>query len=138
MKVAQLSIQLWQCCDQDLEAELFKDVQDIGGTNERSLLDSIKKLAVISIAASVRRAEFLALHQDHGQPVRSFAARVKGKAQTCAFHKNCSQCDHPVDYTDEMVKYVIISGIADEEIKKEVLGIPDNFFISRNAKFNRM
>ena len=116
---------MWQCCDQDLEAELFKDVQDIGGTNERSLLDSIKKLAVISIAASVRRAEFLALHQDHGQPVRSFAARVKGKAQTCAFHKNCSQCDHPVDYTDEMVKYVIISGIADEEIKKEVLGIPD-------------
>ena len=115
---------MWQCCEHDLEAELFKDVQDIGNTTEKSLLDSIKKLAVISIAASVRRAEFLALHQDHGQPVRSFATKVKGKAQTCAFHKNCNQCNQPVD-TDEMVKYVILSGIADEDIKKEVLGIPD-------------
>ena len=39
--------------------------------------------------------------------------------------KNCNQCNQPVDYTDEMVKYVILSGISDEDIKKEVLGIPD-------------
>jgi len=120
-----MTTHLWQCCDPDLEAELFKDVQDIARTTEAELLDSIKKLAVISIAASVRRAEFLALHQDHGQPIRSFAAKVKGKAQTCAFNKDCSHCHHSVDYTDEMVKYVVISGISDEDIKKEVLGISD-------------
>ena len=121
----QITTHLWQCCDPDLETELFKDVQDIATTTETQLLNSIKKLAVISIAASTRRAEFLALHQDHGQPIRSFAAKVKGKAQTCAFKKDCNNCEHSVDYTDEMVKYVVISGIADEEIKKEVLGIPD-------------
>ena len=121
----QVTTHLWQCCDPDLEAELFKDVQDIATITEADLLNSIKRLAVISIAASVRRAEFLSLHQDHGQPIRSFAAKVKGKAQTCAFHKDCSNCFQPVDYTDEMVKYVVISGIVDEDIKKEVLGIPD-------------
>lgn len=52
-------------------------------------------------------------------------AKVKEKAQTCAFNKDYSNCNHSVDYTDEIVKYVVISGIADEEIKKEVLGIPD-------------
>jgi len=69
----------------------------------------------------------LTLHQDHGQPIRSFAAKVNGKANTCAFHKNCTRnvCTQVVDYTDEMVKYVILSGIADEDIKKEVLGVPD-------------
>eukprot|EP00111_Clytia_hemisphaerica_P012758 TCONS_00037534-protein len=121
----QITTHLWQCCDPDLETELFKDVKDIAATTEADLLDAIKRLAVISIAASVRRAELLALHQDHGQPIRSFAAKVKGKAQTCAFNKDCSNYNHSVDYTDEMVKYVVISGIADEDIKKEVLGFPD-------------
>lgn len=72
----QVTTHLWQCCDPDLEAELFKDVQNIATITEADLLNSIKRLAVISIAASVRRAEFLALHQDHGQPIRSFAAKV--------------------------------------------------------------
>jgi len=48
-----MTTHLWQCCDPDLEAELFKDVQDIARTTEAELLDSIKKLAVITIAASV-------------------------------------------------------------------------------------
>lgn len=123
----QLTTHLWQCCDPELETELFKDVPDISTATETLLLASIKQLAVISIAASVRRADFLSLRQDHGQPIRSFAAKVKGKAQTCAFNKNCTRagCTQVVDYTDEMVKYVIISGIADEDIKKEVLGAPD-------------
>ena len=123
----QLTTHLWQCCQPDLENELFKDVPDIATASEQSLLESIKRLAVISVAASVRRTEFLALHQDHGQPIRSFAAKVKGKANTCAFHKNCTRtgCPQVVDYTDEMVKYVILSGIVDEDIKKEVLSVPD-------------
>ena len=38
------------------------------------LLDSIRKLAVISIVASVQRTRILSLRQDHGQPICSFAA----------------------------------------------------------------
>lgn len=56
---AQMTTHLWQCCNPDLGVELFKDIQDIATTTDASLLDSIKKLAVVSIAASVRRTEFL-------------------------------------------------------------------------------
>ena len=88
---------------------------------------SIKRLAVISTATSVRKKELLTLRQDHGQPIRSFAARVKGKAQVCAFSKQCTAdgCDQIVDYTEDIVKYVVISGIVDEDIKKDVLGHAD-------------
>ena len=94
---------------------------------EETLLLSIKKLAVISVAASVRRAELLALKQDHGQGIRSFAAQAKGKAQTCSFIKRCTRegCETEIDYTEDIVKYVLISGICDDDIKKDVLSYSD-------------
>ena len=124
---AQISNQLWQCCHKDLEKDLFKEVTNVSDTDEHALLAAIKRLAVISTAASVRKTELLTMHQDHGQPIRSFAANVKGKAQVCAFAKECSNdnCSQIVDYTENIVKYVVISGIADEEIKKNVLGHAD-------------
>ena len=52
---------------------------------------------------------------------------MKGKAQVCSFSKTCTgqQCDQLIDFTDEIVKYVVVAGIADEEIKKDVLGHVD-------------
>ena len=124
--IGQLTTQLWQCCDKDLEDDLFKDVDDVSTIDEIQLLAAIKRLSVVSTAASVRKTELLSLQQDHGQPIR-YAAKVKGKAQVCAFTKQCPNtgCARNVDYTEDIVKYVVISGIADEEIKKDVLGYSD-------------
>ena len=120
----QVTTHLWQCCDRDLEADLFREVPDIAASTEGDLLEAIKRLGVISVAACVRKAEVLSLRQDHGQPIRSYAAKVKGKAQTCAFTKKCTatDCQETVDYSEDIVKYVIITGIVDEDIKKDVLG----------------
>ena len=120
----QLASQLWQCCDSDLEEDLFKDVNDITNMNEDALLQAIKRLAVITKATSVRKTELFSMKQDHGQPIRTFAAKVKGKAQVCILSKQCpnAQCNRLVDYSEDIVKYVLISGICDEEIKKDVLG----------------
>ena len=95
--------------------------------SEVALLNAIKKLAVISTAESVRKTELLSMRQDYGQPVRSFVAKVKGKAQVSLFTKDCpaQQCQQQVDFTDDIVKYVVVAGIADEEIKKDVLGHAD-------------
>ena len=97
--------------------------RDIGTMDETSLLSAIKKLAVISVAANVRRAELLSLKQDHGQFIKSFAAQVKGNAQICAFTKRCTRenCNQEIDYTDDTVKYILISGNVDDDIKKDVL-----------------
>ena len=107
---AQISNQLWQCCHKDLEKDLFKDVTNVSDTDEHALLAAIKRLAVISTAASVRKTELLTMRQDHGQPIRSFAANVKGKAQVCAFAKECTNdnCTQIVDYMENIVKYVVI------------------------------
>ena len=104
----QLTTQLWQCCDQELEADLFRDVSDISILSEEALLQAIQRLAVITVTASVWRAELLALRQDHGQMVRSFAAKVKGKAQICAFSKQCTRenCTQVIDYTEDIVYYL--------------------------------
>ena len=121
----QLSTQLWQCCDEELTSDLFRDIPNISTIDVDSLLQSIKQLAVLSVATCVRKTELLALHQDRGQPIRSFAARVKGKAQTCAFTKPCGTptCTQNVDYSEDIVKHVVLAGIVDEEIKREVLGL---------------
>ena len=123
----QLSTQLWQCCTEELTSELFRDVPNISSISETDLIASIKQLAVLSVAACVRKTELFSLKQDRGQPIRSFAANVKGKAHTCAFSKECGNaaCTQNVDYTDDIVKHVLLAGIADEEIKREVLGLAD-------------
>lgn len=116
---AQLSTQLWQCCDEELTAELFRDIPDITTISEADLLTCIKQLAVLSVAACVRKTELFSMRQDRGQPIRSFAANVRGKAHTCSFSKKCGTptCLLPVDYTDDIIKYVLLAGVADEEIK---------------------
>ena len=50
-----------------------------------------------------------------------FAARVRGKADTCAFFAGC-QCGQKVDYTDYMIRDTLLKGICDGEIRREVLG----------------
>lgn len=124
---SQLTTQLWNCCDKELEDDLFKDVNEIDTITENQLLAAIRRLAVISTATSIRKTELLSMKQDHGQPIRSFAAKIKGKAQVCAFSKNCPavDCAQNVDYTNDIVKYVIVNGISDEEIKKDILGYSD-------------
>ena len=121
----QLSTQLWQCCDEELTSELFRDTPNISTIGEEDLLARIKQLAVLSVATCVRKTELFSMRQDRGQPIRSFAAKVKGKAHTCAFSKPCATatCNLNVDYTEDIVKHVILAGIVDEDIQREVLGL---------------
>ena len=75
----------------------------------------------------VRRSEFLCTKQDLGESTRSYAARLKGKAATCAYSCSCTRdtCDQVVDFTDIIVKDVLITGLVDEDIRKDVLGWED-------------
>ena len=123
----QIATQLWQCCDDDLTSDLFRDIPNIATIAEDDLLAAIKCLAVVSVATTVRKTELLSLRQDYAQPIRLFAAKVKGKAHTCGFEKKCTAtgCTATVDYTEDIVKFVMLSGIVDEEIKRDILGYVD-------------
>ena len=119
--------QLFHCCDEDLGDSILKGHPDAINQDEDRLLQKIKQMAVIPVAISVRRADLLNTKQDHGENARSLYAKVKGKAATCSYSIVCTSetCTQVIDFTNVMVKDVVISGLVDEEIKKEVLGWSD-------------
>ena len=59
--------------------------------------------------------------QRRDEAFRSFAARVREKADTCAFSADC-QCGQKVDYTNHMIRDTLLKGICDVEIRREGLG----------------
>ena len=106
--------------------DLLKGTTDILAESEETLLAAIKKLAVQPVARGVRRTELMNMQQDSGESIRSFHAKVKGRAATCSYVVKCSCTPQTnVDYTELVIKDVILNGLADEDIKKEVLGADD-------------
>ena len=71
----------------------------------------------------------MTVKQDHGETIREFYANVKATAATCNFTvrcpNTCCATESPIDYTSSVVKDVLIAGIADGDIRKDVLGWPE-------------
>ena len=116
--------QLFQCAGPQLGDNILKTNPDAISDNLPQLLETMRSLAVIPIATSVLRTELLQLQQERDEPFRSFAARVRGKAETCEFTTKC-ECGKNVDYTPHMSRDVLLNGIADPDIRREVLGTRD-------------
>ncbi len=91
---------------------MLKPVEEVLGVME--------SIAVIKVAIGVRRTELMKISQDHNETFRTFAARVRGKAETCNFTTKC-RCSADVSYTEESKKDVILAGISDIDIRREVL-----------------
>ena len=94
---------------------------------ENEQMESIRKLAVVTVAMGVRRSEILNMSQDVGELSGSFLAKVQGKAATFEFRTKCTEecCREgakSVDFTDTIIKYILVNGLANAEIRREVLG----------------
>ena len=118
--------QLFQCADEALGDSLLKIDPNIVDTTVDTVLGKMKSLAVIPVAISVLRAELLEMKQKRDEPFRTFASRVRGKAETCEFFARmncvCGQLNR-LDYTDHMMRDVLVAGIYDAEIRREILGV---------------
>ena len=113
--------QLFQCASKELGDNLLKSDADVASRPLTDLLTSMRRLAVIPIATGVLRTDLMQMCQRRDEAFRSFAAQVRGKADTCAFSAHC-QCGQNVDYTDHMIRDTLLKGICDVEIRREVLG----------------
>lgn len=116
--------QLFQCAGPQLGDNILKAHPDATSGTLDQLLETMRSLAVIPVATGVLRTELLQLRQERDEPFRSFAARVRGKAETCDFLSKC-ECGKNVDYTPHMSRDVLLNGIADPDIRREVLGITE-------------
>ena len=86
----------------------------------------MKALAMIPVTVGVLRAELLELRQKRDEAFRIFATRVRGKAETCAFVTRivcgCGTTNN-VDYTENIMHDVLVTGIYDMEIRRDMLGV---------------
>ena len=92
-------------------------------------LKILKLVAVIPVALGVLRSGLSAMKQDPDEPFRTYSARVQGKAEVCefktTFNTNCTDCNTQIKcevyYTNEVIRDVLLNGIADSDIRREAL-----------------
>ena len=129
MSRSEVPDQLFQCCERSLARLLLKEDPKIIESGEDALLDAMRKMAVLHVATTVRRTNLMSLRQEHGQTFREYFANVRAAAATCEYSVKCTNtcCNdkNPVDYTSMVVKDILISGIEDSDITKDVLAMPE-------------
>ena len=120
--------QLLGCLEGDLANLVYNKHATPETLEEEELLGLIEKVAIKLENIWVTREKLHSMKQDQGEPVTSFAARLKGQARLCGFKKTvkCTRpaCDQniTVDFTETVVIGDIVRGLADPEIKAIVLG----------------
>ncbi|KAJ8359136.1 hypothetical protein SKAU_G00156610 [Synaphobranchus kaupii] len=82
---AQAPFQLFQCAGPDLGDSLLKANPGAASQPLADLIAAMRSLAVIPVATCVLRTELLQLRQERDETFRAFTARVRGKAETCAY-----------------------------------------------------
>ena len=122
----QITSELRICCSTELRQKLF---DFIGGTtletlNEQTLLEKIKMIAVRGKNKAVHRKEFYSMTQSPEEPIQTFIANLRSKAQHCQFSFRCSSelCNNRVNsYAESMVEDQMVVGCASEDIQEEIL-----------------
>ena len=115
-------IQLLECCEEDLRKDLTRAAGgSLTSKDEEEVIRQIKTLAVRQENIMVARLELHEMQQDIEENIRSFGARVKGQADVCKYVVSCPSCNHDVNYTQEILKDILIKGISDSEIQLDLL-----------------
>ena len=121
------STALYHCCNEDLQADIMRDLQnDVASMKESDLLSAIKRLAVKEESTLVHRINLSKMTQAPGTGIRTFLASLRGQASLCNYTAKCSvaECTHTFDYSNEIIKDNLVRGIADSEILSDLLGDP--------------
>ena len=116
--------QLFQCAGTELGDSILKANPNATSGTLATLMNDMKSLAVIPIATGVLRTELLQMRQERDESFRAYAARVRGKAETCEFVTTC-QCGANVNYTDHQIRDTLLNGINDHDIRRDILGHPN-------------
>ena len=114
--------QLYACCADELKQGLSRSTG--GGQfslTESNLLKLMRQLAVRYQNPAVHVQEFLSMSQQQDEPVRQYLTRLKGTAARCNFMEKCVTCHKDVSYADSVIRFKLISGLNDQEIKEDIL-----------------
>ena len=119
IEVAELRDQLFSCPDENLRTALHRSHgEKLSTITVADLLDEIKKLAVVRQSNNVNTLALMTAKQERDEPVRQFAARLRGLAAVCDLSVTCA-CTPPtkVSMVDKLVCMSLIGGHDDMETK---------------------
>ena len=68
--------------------------------------------------------KFLDISQLPDEGIRHFLSRLKRVALHCDFSVDC-MCHKKVSYADSLIKFKLVSGLLDSDIKEDILGAED-------------
>ena len=84
------------------------------------LLKEIETLAVVRQSNHVNTLALMTAKQERDEPIRQFAARLRGLAAVCDLTITCT-CMLKVSEVNKWVLMSLINGLNDEDTKQEVL-----------------
>ena len=94
----QISDELRVCCSHELRRSLFDFVgtENLTNTDENTMLEKLKSIAVIGKNVAVHRQEFHLMSQSTGDQFNNFVSRLKAKGRHYAFTIHCTSnaCNH--------------------------------------------
>ena len=70
----------------------------------------------------VARVQLSDMKQDRDEAIRNSGARLRGQASVCKFTTACPSCNTAVNYSDNILRDILIKGLADNEIQLDLLG----------------
>merc|ERR1711888_98446 len=113
--------QLLQCPDTDLRKAIHRALGvRVATINVADLLTEMETLAVIKQSNHVNILAMIKSKQERDEPVRQFAARLRGLAAVCDLAATCT-CGLPVSMVDKWVLMTLINGLYDGDTQQAVL-----------------
>ena len=112
---------LVECLSDSVYTTLFNSYgSSLREQSESQLMSNIEHLVVRKRNRMASIMEFMSMKQDSDQRILSFTSKLKSLGRHCTFRTSCS-CGNEVDFTNGMVLFRLVAGIADAEIQEELL-----------------
>ena len=118
-----IQIQLMETCSEELRFALFQHDSAINTRSEDTILTAMKKLSVKEENQLVCRMTLSNINQESDEPIRNYAARLKGKADLCGYVESCTKCNEKVRFTSQIVRDNLVRGLYNQDIQREILGL---------------
>ena len=122
-----------ECFSEELLNTADKAIFGFNTMNLDELLREVKAVAVQPVAIGILRATAHSARQAHGERFQAFTAKVRGLTTDCKYILPCPHVPVGeqvctivgcigVDYMPEVIKVILLSGMYDHDVRREVLG----------------
>ena len=109
------------CLEEGVQNTLYRQGGDPNDWPIDNLIAAARVVSVLHIPTGQRRFEALQLRQSDGEKFTAFFTRLRGAALDCKFEVVDPNTNVPVDFTSNILAMILLQGLADKEIRRDIL-----------------